>query len=158
MSAAMVMGPTPPGTGVMKLHLGDTSAKATSPFRAKPLFLEASGTRVIPTSITTAPSFTISAFTNSGLPRAATIISLSLTNFLEIMCMRMTEGNRTISGIGICTQQNAHGTADNITPPDHSRRLPGCFNFIMFQQKHDTMRSCRNKTGCPSTSFPTFTG
>ena len=31
MSMAMVMGPTPPGTGVMARHFGATSAKATSP-------------------------------------------------------------------------------------------------------------------------------
>src|SRR5450755_2913171 len=34
MSAAMVIGPTPPGTGVIKLHLGETSANATSPLSA----------------------------------------------------------------------------------------------------------------------------
>ena len=31
MSMAMVMGPTPPGTGVMARHFGATSSKATSP-------------------------------------------------------------------------------------------------------------------------------
>ena len=34
----MVIGPTPPGTGVIKLHLGETSAKATSPFKCKTAF------------------------------------------------------------------------------------------------------------------------
>src|SRR5664279_5022746 len=74
--AAMVMGPTPPGTGVIKLQSGDTSANATSPLRANPLFFEESGTLVMPTSMTTAPSFIMSARTNSGFPRAATTISL----------------------------------------------------------------------------------
>ncbi len=31
MSMAMVMGPTPPGTGVMARHLGATASKSTSP-------------------------------------------------------------------------------------------------------------------------------
>ena len=30
-SMAMVMGPTPPGTGVMALHIGSTLSKSTSP-------------------------------------------------------------------------------------------------------------------------------
>ncbi len=33
MSMAMVMGPTPPGTGVMAEHLGATESKSTSPTR-----------------------------------------------------------------------------------------------------------------------------
>ena len=47
------MGPTPPGTGVMNEHLGATSSNLTSPVSLKPDFLVASGTRVVPTSITT---------------------------------------------------------------------------------------------------------
>ena len=65
------MGPTPPGTGVMNEHLGATSSNLTSPVSLKPDFLVASGTRVVPTSMTTAPSFTISAFTKLGCPIAA---------------------------------------------------------------------------------------
>ena len=33
MSIAMVMGPTPPGTGVMTEHFGATVSKSTSPTR-----------------------------------------------------------------------------------------------------------------------------
>src|SRR5947207_9112016 len=65
----------PPGTGVIQEHFGDTPSNCTSPFKRKPLFLVASGTLVIPTSRTTAPSFTISAVTNSARPKAATRIS-----------------------------------------------------------------------------------
>jgi len=41
--------------------------------------LVASGKELIPTSITTAPGFNHSPFTNNGLPIAATTISASLT-------------------------------------------------------------------------------
>ena len=74
-SEQMVIGPTPPGTGVMKEHFGATFSKSTSPERRKPLLRVASGTRVVPTSMMTAPSFTISAVTNPGLPMAAMMIS-----------------------------------------------------------------------------------
>ena len=62
----MVIGPTPPGTGVIMEHLGATSSYFTSPFRRKPLGRVASGTRVVPTSMTMAPGFTMSAVTKSG--------------------------------------------------------------------------------------------
>ena len=78
----MVIGPTPPGTGVMNEHLGATSSNFTSPVSLKPDFLVASGTRVVPTSMTTAPSFTISAFTKLGCPRAAMMMSASWHSFI----------------------------------------------------------------------------
>ncbi len=49
---AMVIGPTPPGTGVINSDFLDTSSKATSPTNLNPLFLEESAKRVMPTSIT----------------------------------------------------------------------------------------------------------
>ena len=80
-SDTMVIGPTPPGTGVMNEHFGDTSSNFTSPVSLNPDFLLASGTRVVPTSMTTAPSFTISAFTKLGCPNAAIMISASRHSF-----------------------------------------------------------------------------
>ena len=59
---AMVIGPTPPGTGVIKLAFLLTPSKSTSPTILYPLGFDRSSTRVIPTSIITASSFTISAF------------------------------------------------------------------------------------------------
>ena len=52
----MVIGPTPPGTGVIKEDFLLTSSKSTSPVILYPFGCEASSTRVIPTSITTTPS------------------------------------------------------------------------------------------------------
>ena len=66
----IVIGPTPPGTGVMTDALGSMAAKSTSPHS-----LPVSGSRLTPTSITTAPSRTISAVTNFGRPIATTRMS-----------------------------------------------------------------------------------
>ena len=71
----MVLGPTPPGTGEIYEQMGETSSNFTSPLRRNPFFFEESGTRVVPTSIITAPGFTISAVTKSGCPKAAIIMS-----------------------------------------------------------------------------------
>src|SRR5207302_8052867 len=57
-SIAMVIGPTPPGTGVIALAFFDTSSNATSPTRRYPRSLAWSSTRLMPTSITTTPSRT----------------------------------------------------------------------------------------------------
>src|ERR1051326_2267464 len=74
-SIAIVIGPTPPGLGVMLPAIGWTPAKSTSPTKREPLFAVASLTRFTPTSTTTAPGLTISAFTNSATPIAAIKIS-----------------------------------------------------------------------------------
>ena len=68
---AIVIGPTPPGTGVIAFATFETSSKSTSP--TKPLSV-----LFIPTSITIASFFTQSPLTNSGLPTAAIIISALL--------------------------------------------------------------------------------
>ena len=54
-SIAIVIGPTPPGTGVMADATVLTASKSTSPTMRYPRFLVASGRSLMPTSITTAP-------------------------------------------------------------------------------------------------------
>ena len=54
-SIATVIGPTPPGTGVMKDVSGATFSKSTSPTRREPDLRVTPETRLIPTSITIAP-------------------------------------------------------------------------------------------------------
>ncbi|KAH0934132.1 hypothetical protein HID58_011249, partial [Brassica napus] len=56
-SIATVIGPTPPGTGVMKPATLEVSAKSTSPTKRYPDFLLGSLTALVPTSITAAPGF-----------------------------------------------------------------------------------------------------
>ena len=57
---AIVIGPTPPGTGVKAFATFETSSKATSPTIPLSVLL-------IPTSITIASFLTQSAFTSSGI-------------------------------------------------------------------------------------------
>ena len=65
---AIVIGPTPPGTGVIALATLETASKSTSPTKPESVLL-------IPTSITIAPFFTQSPLTYFGIPTAAIIIS-----------------------------------------------------------------------------------
>src|SRR5205823_14582018 len=74
-SIAIVMGPTPPGTGEIAFAFRRTASKSTSPTVREPLFAVGSGMRLMPTSMTTTPSRTMSAVTNRGEPIAATRIS-----------------------------------------------------------------------------------
>ena len=64
----MVIGPTPPGTGVIALDFSFTVSKSTSPTILSPSLF-------IPTSITIEFFFTQSSFTNLATPTAATMIS-----------------------------------------------------------------------------------
>ena len=65
----MVIGPTPPGTGVMEPATAAAAAKSTSP-QSDP-----SESRFTPTSMTQAPGLTISPVTSFGRPTAATSTS-----------------------------------------------------------------------------------
>ena len=66
---AIVIGPTPPGTGVMAPATAQASAYATSP--TSRVLPPSAGTRLIPTSITVAPGLIQSALIISGRPTAA---------------------------------------------------------------------------------------
>ena len=77
MSMAMVIGPTPPGTGESQLATSATPG-STSPASRQPRSRVVSSTRLIPTSTTTAPGLIHEGFTMSGRPTAATKISASL--------------------------------------------------------------------------------
>ena len=65
---AIVIGPTPPGTGVNAFATLDTSSNATSPTIPLSVLL-------IPTSITIASFLIQSALTSSGIPTAAITMS-----------------------------------------------------------------------------------
>ena len=67
---AIVIGPTPPGTGVKAFATFETSSKSTSPTQPFSVLF-------IPTSITIASFFTQLPFISSGIPTAATITSAS---------------------------------------------------------------------------------
>src|SRR5258706_1138201 len=74
-SMAIVIGPTPPGTGVIAPATSFADSKSTSPTVRDPLFLVGSSMLFVPTSITTAPGLIQSPFTICARPTAATRIS-----------------------------------------------------------------------------------
>ena len=73
---AIVIGPTPPGTGVRALTFFETSSNATSP--TTPF-----STLFIPTSITIASFLTQSPLISSGIPTATIIISAFKHSFFR---------------------------------------------------------------------------
>src|SRR5258708_40366234 len=74
-SMAILIGPTPPGTGVSAPATSFAASKSTSPTGRDPLFLVGSSILFVPTSITTAPGLIQSPFTICARPTAATRIS-----------------------------------------------------------------------------------
>src|SRR5690606_2358771 len=68
-SMATVMGPTPPGTGVIHPATSRTASKSTSPTRRPP------GRRLMPTSMTAAPGLTCWGPMSPGRPTATTSTS-----------------------------------------------------------------------------------
>src|SRR5260221_467282 len=76
----MVMGPTPPGTGVIAPATAAASPKLTSPTSRN---LPSRSTRLMPTSITDAPGLTQSPRTISARPTAATRMSARRQPVLE---------------------------------------------------------------------------
>src|SRR6185437_5606543 len=68
-----------------------------------------------------------------------------LAELLQIPRPRMTKSNRTITGIGIGTQQDTHRPANNIAAAHDYGMHPARVYFIMFQQEHNAMRGGRNK-------------
>src|SRR5690606_36687408 len=67
----IVIGPTPPGTGVIASATSAASSKCTSPTSRYPRFALGSSTRLMPTSMTTAPGLIMSPRIISGRPTAA---------------------------------------------------------------------------------------
>mmetsp|Transcript_32862 Transcript_32862/g.97833 ORF Transcript_32862/g.97833 Transcript_32862/m.97833 type:complete len:299 (-) Transcript_32862:433-1329(-) len=78
-SIAIVIGPTPPGTGVMAPATRETWSKSTSPHSLYPRLSSGAGFELTPTSITTAPGLIQSALTSSARPMAATTMSARRT-------------------------------------------------------------------------------
>src|SRR6056300_679875 len=78
----IVIGPTPPGTGVIAFTLSFTFSKSTSPTS---FLLPFSSIRLIPTSITTQSDLTQSCFTNFAIPTDATKMSAPWQIFFKFL-------------------------------------------------------------------------
>ncbi len=120
----MVIGPTPPGTGVIQPATSLHSSNATSPtIRVLPAAAASgsrAGRRLMPTSMTAAPGLTQSALTISALPTAATRMSAS----------RQTPGRSAVREWAMVTVQSAAsrswaiGLPIRLERPTTTARLP----------------------------------
>src|SRR5664279_1891593 len=118
------MGPTPPGTGVINEHFGATSSNFTSPLNRKPLLVLLDGTRVVPTSITAAPSFTISAVRNWGFPNAAIMISACRQISFRFLVRLLQTVTVASPGYPFCIINDATGLPTILLRPITTQFLP----------------------------------
>ncbi len=90
-SIAIVIGPTPPGTGVIARARSAADSKSTSPTRP-------SSVRFMPTSITVAPGFTMSPVIRRGRPTAATSTSAAPADLGEVARARVADRHGRVLG------------------------------------------------------------
>src|SRR6218665_1629135 len=129
-SMVMVIGPTPPGTGVIQPATCLTRSKSTSP-QSLP-----SAWRLMPTSMTMAPGLTISAVSIRARPTAATPMSAwrgwepreGGAHDVGVAGVVAQVGGGAVAqrhcGIGL-QQQQGHGFADGLAAP-HDHCVPAC--------------------------------
>ncbi len=101
---AIVIGPTPPGTGVIAPAVSRASAKATSPVSLP------SGRRLMPTSMTVAPGLIHSPLTKLGAPHRGDDDVGAAHDGGEIPGARMSDGHRAVG----LKQQLRDGAADEL--------------------------------------------
>ena len=137
-SIVIVSGPTPPGTGVMAPAIWRTDSKSTSPHSLP-------STRLMPTSITVAPGFTISAVTNRGWPMAA----------IKMSAWRVISGRFRVRLWQIVTVASAWGPrwasikrnrfADDFAAPEHHHVSAGGFDVVVNEQLLNPLRRAGQK-------------
>ena len=112
---AIVIGPTPPGTGVIAPATARTAVKSTSPTtRLRP---SASAIGLMPTSITVAPGLTQSAPTIFGWPVAAIRMSARRQISAASRAFRVGHGYRAIGG----EEQSRDRFPDNVRSAEDRR-------------------------------------
>ena len=89
-SIAIVIGPTPRGTGVISAARSEAASKSTSP-------TSPSSTRLMPTSITVAPSLTQSPWTMRGRPTAAIEHVGAPADAGQVARARVADGHRRVA-------------------------------------------------------------
>ena len=130
----MVIGPTPPGTGVIAPATSRTASKSTSPTRP-------SSVRFTPTSITAAPGFTQSAFTRRGEPTAATRMSARRQTPARSAGPRVANGDR-----GVRVQEQAgERPADQDRAADHHRLRALRLDPGVAEELHHALRRARHQ-------------
>src|SRR5207244_1295660 len=113
-SMAIVIGPTPPGTGVMAPATSAAEAKSTSPAS------EPSRSRLTPTSMTQAPGLTIRPVTSFARPTAATSMSALRATFSR---SRVFEW-QMVTVASFCNRSSASGLPTMFERPMTTAWLP----------------------------------
>ena len=124
-----VIGPTPPGTGVMYAHFGETSSNLRL-FNLKPDFVSEAGTLVVPTSITTAPSFTIFTFNKFRVNQGRQLKMSACADFIQIFCLAVSNCNGCIHTF--CDIKCSRA-ANDITQANNHAILPEVGILYLFQ-------------------------
>lgn len=133
----IVIGPTPPGTGddrSLRLDCGETMSPHNFPV---------SGSRFTPTSITTAPSRTMSAVTNFGRPIATTRISARRVTSGRLRAA-VRHRHRSISS----SSSFDTGSPHDIAAADHHGLLARNPEACGLQHLDDALRRTGSVQGC----------
>ena len=148
----MVIGPTPPGTGVIAPATSTASSKATSPTSVR--LPSAARRRLMPTSITVAPGLIQSPRIISGRPTAATTMSAALDDVGQVASSRMGDGDRAARR----QQELRHRLADDVRAADTTASRPPRSPSSCLQQIRQPSGVHGTKPGSPIARRPALTG
>ena len=134
-SIAIVIGPTPPGTGV--IH----AARSWPPRNRRRRRACRPALRLMPTSMTIAPGLIQSPCTNYGLPTAATSDVRLAHDARQIARRRMADRHRAARH----QQLERHRPADDVRLPDDHRVLADEILAGLREQAHAAVRRARTQ-------------
>ena len=138
----MVIGPTPPGTGVIAPATALTPAKSTSP-TSRVLPSSAAGTRLMPTSITQAPGFTQSRLDHFRPPDRGDDDVGAADDIGEVARPRMGDGD----GAALLDQQLRHRLADQDRAADDDGVEPRKLAEPVLEQHQAAERGAGDEAG-----------
>ena len=143
----MVIGPTPPGTGVIAAARSFASSNATSPTSF--VFFARRGPasmRLMPTSITTAPGFTQSPRIISALPTATTSTSASRQTRGKVLRARVRDRHRRVRRRGGAARSACRRCWSARRRP---RERPSSFAPGEREELHEPARRARHEPRAP---------
>ena len=149
----MVIGPTPPGTGVMAPATFGRLRVSRRRRRACPC--RPARMRLMPTSMTMAPGLIQSPRTISGRPTAATSDIGAAHDAGQVAGARMRDRHRAV----LAQQQLRHRLADDVGAADDDRVEAGEVVLHRLRQDERSRAACRARArGSPVASRPTLIG
>ena len=149
----MVIGPTPPGTGVIAPATSIASSKATSPSSLR--VPSGCSTRSWPTSMTVAPGFSQPPRISSGPADGGDDDVGAANDVGQVAGPRMGDGHRAIR----LQQQLRHRLADDVRPADDHRFFAAEVAKLALEQHAGSRAACTGTSASsPIDSRPTLTG